>query len=118
MPSLCLNFENVSFGYESSTEALLKNVSIQFTAGWCGIIGPNGSGKTTLLRLACGELAPETGVISGAQNVVHCPQRTDDPPEAFAQLLESSEPEAFRLRGRLQIEQSWLLRWSTLSHGE
>jgi ABC-type cobalamin/Fe3+-siderophores transport system ATPase subunit len=93
MPLHCLKFENVSFGYESGTEALLKNLSIQFTAGWCGIIGTNGSGKTTLLRLACGGLAPTIGAISTTQNVVHCPQRTDDAPEMFEQLLKSSEPE-------------------------
>src|SRR5215510_694614 len=34
-----LNFENVSFRYESFTEAPLKNLSIRFTSGWCGIIG-------------------------------------------------------------------------------
>jgi ATPase subunit of ABC transporter with duplicated ATPase domains len=114
----CLNFENVSFGYERGIEALLKNLSIQFTSGWCGIIGPNGSGKTTLLRLACGELEPTAGAISGAHNVVYCPQRTDDLPKMFKQFLESSEPEAFRLRGRLCIDPSWESCWSTLSQGE
>src|SRR5215510_8943837 len=109
-----LKFENVGFGYESSVDAILKNLSIQFTRGWCGIIGPNGSGKTTLLRLACGELAPTIGAVIGAQHVVYCPQRTDNPPELFRQFLESLEPEAFRLRGRLQIEPSWISRWSTL----
>src|SRR5262245_43603720 len=114
----CLSFDNVSFGYESSIELLLKDLSIQFTAGWCRIIGPNGSGKTTMFRLVWGEVAPTVGTIAGAHNVIHCPQRTDDPPPLFAQFLESSEPEAFRLRGRLGIEGSWVSRWSTLSHGE
>jgi macrolide transport system ATP-binding/permease protein len=118
VPLRYLNFENISFTYESCVEALLKDLSIQFTPGWCGIIGPNGSGKTTLLQLACGEIAPTTGTIHGAQNAVHCPQRTDDPPQLFVHFLESSESEAFRLRGRLGIELSWMARWSTLSHGE
>src|SRR4029453_500814 len=118
MPLHCLTFDKVSFGYESSTEALLRDLVIQFTPGWCGIIGPNGSGKTTLLRLACGEIVPTTGAVVGAHNVIYCPQRTDDSPPVFRQFLESSEPEAFRLRGRLGIEISWALRWSTLSHGE
>ena len=113
-----LTFEHISFGYDSNTEALLKNLSIHFTAGWCGIIGPNGSGKTTLLRLACGELAPASGTVHGARKVIHCEQRTDDPPALFEELLESLEPEACRLRGRLQIETSWPSRWPTLSHGE
>jgi macrolide transport system ATP-binding/permease protein len=114
----CLIFEKVSFKYESAPEFLLRSLSIQFTAGWCGIIGANGSGKTTVLRLATGELAPVSGVISGVENVIHCPQRTDDAPEMLRDFLESSEPDAFRLRGRLRIDLSWMSRWSTLSHGE
>jgi len=118
MPLHYLNFDKVSFAYETNPEVLLKDLSVQFTPGWCGIIGPNGSGKTTLLRLACGELSPITGTIVGAENVVYCSQRTDDSPRLLGQFLESSETEAFRLRGRLGIEVSWLSRWSTLSHGE
>ena len=113
-----LTFEQVSFAYECSTQVILKDLSIQFSSGWCGIIGPNGSGKTTLLRLACGELFPTTGSISASEDVVHCPQRTDDPPELLRDFLESQEPEAFRLRGRLQLSGDWRVRWSTLSHGE
>src|SRR5262245_8753265 len=114
----CLSFEKVSFGFESSAELLLRDLSIRFTAGWCGIIGPNGSGKTTVLRLAAGELEPVSGSIAGIESVVQCPQRTDDPPEMFSDFLKSSEPDAFRLRGRLRIDPSWISRWSTLSHGE
>jgi macrolide transport system ATP-binding/permease protein len=114
----CLLFENVGFEYESSIEALIQNISIRFTSGWYGIIGPNGSGKTTLLRLACRELAPTAGTVNGSENVVLCPQRTDIPPERFELFLEASDSRAFRLRGRLQIESSWASRWPTLSHGE
>jgi ATPase subunit of ABC transporter with duplicated ATPase domains len=118
MPLQSLNFENVNFIYDSAGEAVLSDLSIQFMPGWYGIIGPNGSGKTTLLRLACGELAPTSGRVGGAEQVVYCPQRTDDPPKLFARLLESTQPQAFKLRGRLQIESSWAARWQTLSHGE
>src|SRR5262245_3191565 len=97
----CLTFEKVSFRYESAPEVLFRDISMRFTAGWCGIIGANGSGKTTVLRLATGELEPASGVISGVENVIYCPQRTDDRPKIFADFLESSEADAFRLRGRL-----------------
>jgi macrolide transport system ATP-binding/permease protein len=113
-----LRFEKVSFAYECSAQVLLKNLSIQFNRGWCGLIGPNGSGKTTLLRLACGELRPTAGLISATEGVVHCPQRTDDPPEALQNFLESQDPEAFRLRGRLHVDSDWMARWPTLSYGE
>src|SRR5262245_15805812 len=114
----CLLFENVGFEYDSSTEALVRNISIQFTSGWYGIIGPNGSGKTTLLRLACRELVPTTGTVTGSHNVVMCPQRTDELPELWEAFLEASDSRAFQLRGRLRIVASWASRWSTLSHGE
>src|SRR5690349_4522177 len=101
MPLPYLNFENVSFSYPSSDQVILADLSIQFLPGWCGIIGVNGSGKTTLLRLACGELEPTSGKVTMAENVVHCPQRTDTPPHMFEAFLTSQDAGAFRLRGKL-----------------
>lgn len=36
----------------------------------------------------------------------------------FARLLAATDGAAYRIRGRLGIEDDWLARWETLSHGE
>ena len=113
-----IKFQNVSFGYDSSRDGILSGITFGVSEGWTGIIGANGSGKTTLLRLACGELEPRAGTILRPHRSVYCPQRTDEPMDGFEALLEDVRAEAYRLRGRLGIEDDWLLRWSTLSHGE
>lgn len=118
MPAQPLQFQGVTFGYESCIDPVVKDLTVQFAAGWCGIIGANGSGKTTLLRLACGQLKPLAGAVFGNRSVVYCPQRTDEPPDSLDDLLRSSSPTACSLRGRLQIEAGWAQRWDTLSHGE
>ena len=48
---ISINFENVSFAYETDKE-LLKNISVNFLPGTKnGIVGKTGSGKTTILSL-------------------------------------------------------------------
>jgi len=111
-------FKDVSFAYDASRDGLLSHVSFGLSEGWAGVIGANGTGKTTLLRLACGELSSKVGRIDRPGLTAHCPQRTDEPMEEFRSLLESVDGEAYRIRGRLGIEDDWLDRWETLSHGE
>ena len=111
-------FQRVSFGYDSSRDGILAGVSFGLSEGWTGIVGANGSGKTTLLRLACGVLDPRAGSISRPTRSVYCPQRTDEPMGEFGEFLEDPRAEAYRLRGRLGIEEDWRERWATLSHGE
>ncbi|MHC5174022.1 MAG: ATP-binding cassette domain-containing protein [Planctomycetota bacterium] len=97
---------------------MFDGVSVRLGAGWTGIIGPNGSGKTTLLRLACGELDPQGGGIHLPSEIVYCQQRTDEVPAEFVDFLESKDPIACSLRGRLNVQTEWAVRWQTLSHGE
>ena len=40
------------------------------------------------------------------------------PMHRFADFLVDANGEAYRLRGRLGIEEDWLRRWDSLSHGE
>lgn len=62
MPALI--FSDVYFSY--TTKPLIQRLSFS-----CGpaerlcIVGPNGAGKSTILRLACGELRPERGTVTG-----------------------------------------------------
>ena len=64
MSSCLLQFNNISFGYSTSTAPVLKDLSLGVEANSVtAILGPNGGGKTTLLHLALGWLKPPSGEI-------------------------------------------------------
>jgi len=111
-------FHGVSFSYDASPKNLFSKLQFGVSDGWTGVIGENGAGKTTLLRLACGQLDPRRGTIHRPEAVVYCPQRTDDPMPEFEGLLEAHDGDAYGVRGALGVEDDWLERWQTLSHGE
>ena len=113
-----LVFQNVSFAYPGSPVRLFDGIDFGVSEGWAGIVGANGAGKTTLLQLACGLLSPAAGTIHRPERVVYCPQRTDEPMPELASLLSSFDGEAYRLRGALEVEDDFIDRWDTLSHGE
>ena len=118
MSKQSLQFHHVAYFYETCSEPILENVSVQLASGWTGIIGGNGAGKTTFLRLACKQLQPTQGHVVTPQNIVYCNQRTDEIPTELDTLLQSSETYACKLRGQLGLQSDWPLRWHTLSHGE
>ncbi|NKC01391.1 MAG: ATP-binding cassette domain-containing protein [Pseudomonadales bacterium] len=109
---------DLSFTYDSAHEPLIVGLSANFPRGFTGVIGANGGGKTTLLRLLVGDLEPNQGSVEGANNAVYCAQRTDDPPPGLNEFLNNWDSDAFELRGRLGINDDFLDRWPTLSHGE
>ena len=113
-----VRFQNVSFTYPSSIDSLFSALSLHLSCGWSGVVGPNGAGKTTLLKLAVGQLTPDSGVIEMPSRAIYCPQRTDEPPEAFDALLADQAGLAGTMRQMLGVESDWLDRWHTLSHGE
>ncbi|MDR0908350.1 MAG: ATP-binding cassette domain-containing protein [Spirochaetaceae bacterium] len=118
-----LSLNDISFSYPSSIEPVLSNISVDFYDGWTGVIGDNGAGKSTLLKLCTGILEASAGNITGGGGV-YIPQRTDTPLEGEASSLSaedficSSDGVAKRLISRLKIQDDWLSRWDTLSHGE
>ncbi|MEZ4652479.1 MAG: ATP-binding cassette domain-containing protein [Candidatus Eisenbacteria bacterium] len=116
--SFVLRFLDVTFGYPESPGLIIDSFTGQFHRGWTGVVGPNGAGKTTLLRLASRELSPTRGTVPGSASAVYCAQRTDAPPPGLRDLLTGHDAPACQLRGRLGLEEDWLARWNTLSHGE
>ncbi|MBO4384595.1 MAG: energy-coupling factor transporter ATPase [Clostridia bacterium] len=59
-----LSLKNVSFSYESGSDAV-KNVSLEIGDGeFIAIVGHNGSGKSTLAKLLNGLLLPTSGTVT------------------------------------------------------
>jgi ATPase subunit of ABC transporter with duplicated ATPase domains len=118
MTDLSIFFHNVSFTYDRATQPLITELSVHLARGWTGIVGANGVGKSTILKLATGDLEPLEGRVVIPEFAIYCQQRTDDAPRHLHELILSMNGDAFRIKGQLGIENDWLERWSTLSHGE
>ena len=118
MADLSIIFHNLSFTYDTATQPLFTNLSLHLTEGWTGIVGANGVGKSTILKLATGELKPLSGHVIIPELAIYCPQRTDTVPDHLKALVHTMDGDAFEIKGRLAVEDDWIDRWATLSHGE
>lgn len=118
MAELSILFQNVSFTYGRATRPLICDLSVHFTRGWTGIVGANGVGKSTILKLASGDLEPQQGQVIIPEFAIYCQQRTDNAPDQLHDLISSMDGGAFAIKGRLGVEDDWMERWTTLSHGE
>ena len=118
MTDSSIQFHNVSFSYERATQPLIRDLSVHFTRGWTGIIGSNGVGKSTILKLATGILEPQQGRVIIPEFAIYCQQRTDNAPDQLYNLISSMSGDACRIKGRLGVEDDWIQRLTTLSHGE
>lgn len=112
-----MTFRQVSFSFDGA-DALFSKLNLDLHSGFTGCVGANGAGKTTLLRLAVGALRPSQGHVSGGGISCYCPQRTDEPPVELSDFLHATDPDSCALRGKLQLDESYAERWTTLSHGE
>jgi ATPase subunit of ABC transporter with duplicated ATPase domains len=113
-----VEFQNISFAYDSASSFLFTDLTCRFPEGWTGVVGPNGSGKTTLLKLASNTLQPLSGHVQIPGPAVYCEQRTDHVPPSFEELIEDTNSDASKIKGYLGIRADWATRWDTLSHGE
>jgi len=116
MQSLQLN--NIYFKYPSSADYIFEDLSLELYQGWNGLVGANGKGKTTLLKLITKELTPESGNITNDLVTAYAHQSTENLPENAKEFFHSYESNTFRLKDMLEIEDEWLYRWDSLSHGE
>lgn len=67
-----IELQDVSFGYNSSTDLIIKNITLTIKSGdRVGIIGETGSGKSTLLDLILGLISPSSGkiVLNGEEDL-------------------------------------------------
>ncbi len=118
MGKTSIEFQKVTFSYDSMNAPLFSDINVNIGMGWTGIVGENGSGKTTFLKLALSQLIPEQGMVMTPGDCLYCSQRTDYPPDELNDFLFSFEKEALLIREYLKIAEDWQTRWNTLSHGE
>ncbi|CAB1064747.1 Bis-ABC ATPase Glov_0246 [Olavius sp. associated proteobacterium Delta 1] len=118
MADLSISFHNLSFTYDRATQPLFHDLSVHFIQGWTGIVGANGVGKSTILKLATEGLKPQKGRVVIPEFAIYCQQRTDMVPDHLYELIHSMDGDAFEIKGRLGLEDDWIKRWATLSHGE
>jgi ATP-binding cassette subfamily B protein len=60
-----VNFDNVSFGHDTSKGFAVKDVTIHIKSGdTVAFVGPSGSGKTTLVKLLLGLYKPNHGTVT------------------------------------------------------
>jgi ATPase subunit of ABC transporter with duplicated ATPase domains len=116
-----ISVHNLTYIYESSPEAVLSDVSMTFSHGWTGVVGNNGTGKTTLLRIVSGALTGFEGNLNpdpSSYGGVYCAQPTEHLPDYAQDFALDYSADAVRLRSILDVDEDWIWRFDTLSHGE
>ena len=113
-----LALSQITYTYPSAVEPLFTSLSVTFPQSWTALLGDNGCGKTTLARIACGELVPDSGSITGGLFSVLCTQETAIPPEALYDFAASYDREARELREIFSLEDDMPWRYGELSCGE
>jgi len=113
-----IRLRHVFFTYPSAPEPIFQDISLHISPGWSGVVGANGTGKTTFLKLSTGILDPDKGHIEYPRDSLYCQQRTDNVPHKFNEFILTDSKETSVLRSMLNIQDDWIKRWTTLSHGE
>ena len=119
-------FNNLTFTYEGSPDAVLENMTFQIDTDWkLGLIGRNGKGKTTLLRLLMGDYEYQ-GSISCSAKCDYFPYSVPerDLERCAIDLAEEWKPgvESWQIliqMSQIGMDPECLYRpFGTLSHGE
>lgn len=119
-----LTVANVSYSYADAPTSALGPVSATFAEGWTGIVGPNGAGKSTLLRIVAGDLEAYQGsvipapLLTPGMSVSYCAQATEELPVQAEEFALDYSSNTMQIRRTLGIEDDWIWRFDTLSHGE
>lgn len=113
-----LSLQSITYTYPSSAEPILRDVSVVFPQGWTGLLGDNGCGKTTLAKIACGQLKPQAGLVTGPSVSLLCSQETALAPENLYDFAAAYDREARGLRCELALEDDMPWRYDELSCGE
>jgi peptide/nickel transport system ATP-binding protein len=130
--SAALEAENVTFRYAPGLEPVLRNVSMQVSAGErVALVGPSGCGKSTLAKILSGYLTPTSGAVryGGAllapkgfcpvQMIHQHPELSVNPRLRMGRILRESWTPDAELLSRMGIEEAWMSRWpAELSGGE
>lgn len=65
LPTTCIRFENVTFGYPGRPTPVLDGFNLDIAAGHSlAIVGDNGAGKTTIVKLLTRLYDPTAGVVT------------------------------------------------------
>ena len=89
-----ISAQNLTFGYEGSSDLVFDNVSFQVDTDWkLGLVGRNGRGKTTLLRLLTGELTG-SGELRVPMACTYFPYPVQSEEKRTDELLEELCPQA------------------------
>ena len=119
-----INVENLTFGYDGSTDNIFENVSFRIDTDWkLGFTGRNGRGKTTFMKLLMGEFE-YIGKITSSVDFEYFPFSVADENTLVMFLAEEICPNAenwelVRELSLLQISDDVLYRpFATLSGGE
>ena len=113
-----LVLSGVTYAYPAAREAVIKNLTITFPAGWTALLGDNGCGKTTLAKVACGLIEPDAGSVTRNLVCSYVAQDADEPPEGLADFALDYGRDARELRDSFRIEDDMPWRWDELSFGE
>lgn len=116
--SMQLMLSGVTYAYPSATEPIINNLTMTFPCGWTALLGDNGCGKTTLARIACGELTPDAGFVTGGLFCAYVAQDADEPPAGLVDFALDYGRKARLLRETFHIEDDMPWRFHELSFGE